>query len=104
MGLDVDFNNFDLGNPDPINFDHDAAHFGFNLNFDNDNINNAILVNSSSADFDLEDTLKGSWIITGTSRNTPRSLHKLSQPSITGCSGCLTSGLFTICKSTLVVI
>ena len=77
MGLDVDFNNFELGNPDPINFDHDVAHFGFNINFDNDNINNVI--NSSSTDFDLEDTLKGSWIIT----NTSRSLHELSQPSIT---------------------
>ena len=28
MGLNIDFfNNFDLGNPDPINFD-DVAHFG----------------------------------------------------------------------------
>ena len=39
MGLNIDFfNNFDLGNPDPINFD-DIAHFGFNINFDNDNSN-----------------------------------------------------------------
>ena len=58
------FNNFDLDNPDPINLD-DIAHFGFNINFYNDNSNNVI--NPSSADFDpsLEDTLKEAGLSLG---------------------------------------
>ena len=82
MGLDIDFfNNFDLGNPDPINFD-DIAHFGININFDNDNSNNVI--NPSSADFDpsLKDTLKEAGLSLGP-LETIQEAYKLSQPFIT---------------------
>jgi hypothetical protein len=63
MGLDVDFNNFDLGDIDAIDIDRVVANFGFNtIDFNKfdlgglDIINNGI--NYTSVKFDFEDTLK----------------------------------------------
>jgi hypothetical protein len=55
MGLDVDFNNFDLGNIDAIDIDHVIANIGFD-------INNTV---NYSANYNFEDTLKEGEISLG---------------------------------------
>jgi hypothetical protein len=71
MGLDVDFNNFDLGNIDAINLniDSDVANFGINndINFNDFNlggfdINNAV---DYSANLGFEDTPNDVQILLG---------------------------------------
>lgn len=72
MGLDVDFNNFDLGDIDAIDIDRVIANLGFNNNNFNDYdlghggidiINNG--VNNTTTNFDFEDTVKGAEISLG---------------------------------------
>ena len=74
MGLDLDFNTFDLGNinSDTINFDHDVANFGYNnIDFDNFDLARGSLdinigmkynatSNTAQANFNFEDVLKDS--------------------------------------------
>jgi hypothetical protein len=77
MGLDLDFNNFqvDVGNfdSDAINVDSDKANFGYNNtsiefdNFDLGGLNNNIGMNYSanSANFNFEDALKEAELLLG---------------------------------------
>ena len=61
MGLDLDFNNFDLGNIDAINIDNDIlANFGFNNDFDNFDLGDLDVDNGMnySANFNFEVALK----------------------------------------------
>lgn len=60
MGLDLDFNNFDLGNIDAINIDNDIANFGFNNDFDNFDLGDLDVDNGMnySANFNFEVAVK----------------------------------------------
>jgi hypothetical protein len=74
MGLDVDFNNFDLGDIDAINVGRDIAHFGLFNNFGLD-------VNNYITNFAFEDTLKDAELSVG-----PHATETLQEPDTSSLS------------------
>jgi hypothetical protein len=74
MGLDVDFNNFDLGDIDAINVGRDIAHFGLFNNFGLD-------VNNYITNFAFEDTLKDAELSVG-----PHASETLQEPDTSSLS------------------
>ena len=69
MGLELDFNDFDLGSVDAINIDRDVANFGLNnFHFNNFDLGGGDIDNGmvyDSAGFSFEDTLKESELSLG---------------------------------------